>query len=163
MFKALGAVMTGAACAYFGFKGASALKKRAASLAEIISSLEMLESEIAFGLSRLSDALMRADTNGFFAAAAQKVGETGARTAWETALDENCDRLCLTDADCDILLTLGKTLGKTDAEDQIKNIRCAKALLGENEKAARGEYARCGKLFCGGGVLVGLMIIIILI
>ena len=46
MVKILGAIMTGFACGYLGFKISFAMKIRAESLNNIITSLEMLESEI---------------------------------------------------------------------------------------------------------------------
>ena len=48
MVKILGAIMTGFACGYLGFKISYAMKIRAESLNNIITSLEMLESEINF-------------------------------------------------------------------------------------------------------------------
>ena len=45
MVKILGAIMTGFACGYLGFKISFAMKIRAESLNNIITSLEMLESE----------------------------------------------------------------------------------------------------------------------
>ena len=44
MVKILGAIMTGFACGYLGFKISFAMKIRAESLNNIITSLEMLES-----------------------------------------------------------------------------------------------------------------------
>ena len=58
---------------------------------------------------------------------------------------------------------LGKNIGKTDTDDQLKNIRYIKTMIGEQEKQAQGEYSRFGKLYQSGGVLVGLMRVIILI
>ena len=69
----------------------------------------------------------------------------------------------MSDADSDILLMLGKNIGKTDTDDQLKNIRYIKTMIGEQEKQAQGEYIRFGKLYSSGGVLVGLMLVIILI
>ena len=71
--------------------------------------------------------------------------------------------ISLSDADSDILLMLGKNIGKTDTDDQLKNIRYIKTMIGEQEKQAQGEYSRFGKLYQSGGVLVGLMLVIILI
>ena len=61
MVKILGAVMTGFACGYLGFKISFAMKIRAESLNNIITSLEMLESEINFSMNKLKQAYMRVD------------------------------------------------------------------------------------------------------
>ena len=53
MVKILGAVMTGFACGYLGFKISFAMKIRAESLNNIITTLEMLESEINFSMNKL--------------------------------------------------------------------------------------------------------------
>lgn len=163
MVRILGAVMVGAACGYFGFRMSLSLKKRTKSLADIAASLEMLESEINFGANKLKKAFMRVDRNGLFTAAAQGIEEKGIKNAWSDAVNMSKTSLCLTDADSDILLMLGKNIGKTDTEDQIKNIKYIKTMINGQEKQAVSEYDRFGKLYRSGGILVGLMLVIILI
>ena len=137
MVKILGAIMTGFACGYLGFKISFAMKIRAESLNNIITSLEMLESEINFSMNKLKQAFMR--------------------------VNECSTKLSLKDADKDILMTLGKNIGKTDTDDQIKNIKYIKSMIAEQEKQAQSEYSRFGKMYRNGGVLVGLLIVIMLI
>lgn len=163
MVKVIGAVMTGFACGYFGFRLSMTLKTRVKSLADIRTSLEMLESEINFSVNKLKKAFMRVDRNGLFTAAAEAMEEKGAKTAWRDAVNASKGKLCLSDTDSDILLMLGKNIGKTDTDDQLKNIRYIKTMIGEQEKQAQGEYSQFGKLYQSGGVLVGLMLVIILI
>lgn len=163
MVKILGAVMVGCACGYLGLKKSLTLKRRAKSLLDISVSLEMLESEISFSVNKLKKAFMRVDRNGIFSAAAEDMDEKGVKKAWETAVNSSKSRLCLTDADEDILMMLGKNIGKTDTDDQIKNIKYIKKMISEQCKQAEGEYNRLGKMYRNGGVLAGLMLIIILI
>lgn len=163
MVKILGAVMTGFACGYFGFRMSMTLKTRLANLSDITASLEMLESEISFSVNKLKKAFLRVDRNGIFTLAAQMMDEKGIKTAWTEALNTLKGKLCLTDADTDILLMLGNSIGKTDSEDQIKNIKYIKSLIKEQEKQAGEEYSRFGKVYRNGGVLAGLMLIILLI
>lgn len=163
MVKVIGAIMTGFACGYFGFRLSMTLRTRAKSLADIRTSLEMLESEINFSVNKLKKAFMRVDRNGIFTAAAETMEEKGVKSAWNDAVGASKGKLCLSDADCDILLMLGKNIGKTDTDDQLKNIRYIKSMIGEQEKQAQSEYNRFGKLYSSGGVLVGLMLVIILI
>lgn len=163
MVKILGAVMTGFACGYFGFRMSMTLKTRLANLSDITASLEMLESEISFSVNKLKKAFLRVDRNGIFTLAAQMMDEKGIKTAWTEALNILKGKLCLTDADTDILLMLGNSIGKTDSEDQIKNIKYIKSLIKEQEKQAGEEYSRFGKVYRNGGVLAGLMLIILLI
>lgn len=123
MVKILGAVMTGFACGYLGFKISFAMKIRAESLNNIITSLEMLESEINFSMNKLKQAFMRVDKCGLFKFAAENMDEKGVKTAWTNAVNECSTKLSLKDADKDILMTLGKNIGRTDTDDQIKNIK----------------------------------------
>lgn len=163
MVKLVGAVLTAFACGCLGFCMSAMLKTRMTSLFDIVTSLEMLESEINFSINRLKKAFERADKNGLFKSAAEKIDENGIKKAWESAVEEHCGRLCITDEDKDILLMLGKNLGKTDTDDQIKNIKYIKTMIASQAKLAEEEYNRLGKLYRNGGVLVGAMAVIILI
>lgn len=163
MVKLIGAVMTGAACGYFGFRMRMTLKMRQKSLADICASLEALEGEIGFSVNRLKKAFERVDRSGLFTLAAENIERDGAKKAWCDAVHTMQTKLCLTDADCDALLMLGSNIGKTDSDEQIKSIRYVKSLVAAQEKQASEEYNRYARLYSGGGVLVGALIIIILI
>ena len=78
-------------------------------------------------------------------------------------MNECSTKLSLKDADKDILMTLGKNIGRTDTDDQIKNIKYIKSMIAEQEKQAQSEYSCFGKMYRNGGVLVGLLIVIMLI
>ncbi|MCI8403565.1 MAG: hypothetical protein HFE49_01550 [Clostridia bacterium] len=163
MVKIFGAVMTGFACGYFGFRMSMTLKTRLKNLGDIAASLEMLESEIVFSVNKLKKAFLSIDRNGLFTLAAEDMEDKGIGKAWAAAVNGIKSRLCLTEADSDILLMLGRSIGKTDTDDQIKNIKYIKSLIKEQEKQAREEYGRFGRIYRSGGVLAGLMLIILLI
>ena len=163
MVKLIGAVMTGFACGYFGFRLRMNLKTRLVSLTNILTSLEALESEISFSVNKLKKALKRADTNGLFALAAEKTEKMGAEKAWKEAVREMAGKLCLCGADCDALNLLAASLGKTDCGDQIKNIRYVKSLVTAQRSQAETEYTKYGKLYSSGGLLVGAFVVIVLI
>lgn len=163
MIKLMGAVMVGASCGYFGFRMSMSLKRRMENLSDIAVSLELLESEISFGQSRLTRAFERVDRNGLFKSAASRIEELGINKAWRAAVEENRTKMCLTDSDADTLLMLGKNLGKTDTDDQLKHIKYIKTIIEGLSREAREEYKRLGKMYRSGGVLAGLMLIIILI
>lgn len=163
MIKLMGAVMVGASCGYFGFRMSMSLKRRMENLSDIAVSLELLESEISFGQSRLTRAFERVDRNGLFKLAASRIEELGINKAWRAAVEESRTKMCLTDSDADTLLMLGKNLGKTDTDDQLKHIKYIKKIIEGLSREAREEYKRLGKMYRSGGVLAGLMLIIILI
>lgn len=163
MVKILGAAMTGFACAYFGFRMSTALRTRLRSLGDIADSLELLEGEILFSANRLKKALLQTGKSSIFTLAAEKMESANAEGAWTEAVNEQKAKLCLTEADSKTLLMLGKSIGKTDAENQIKNIRYVKTLIAAQKEQAAEEYSRYGRLYRNGGILVGLMAVIILI
>lgn len=139
------------------------LKTRAVSLADIRASLELLESEISFSVNKLKKAFIRADRNGLFALAAENIEALGAKQAWNKALKEMRGKLCLSGADVDALMLLGQNIGRTDKDDQLKNIRYVKTMTAQQESEARAEYERLGKLYMSGGVLMGLLVVTVLI
>lgn len=163
MVKLMGAVMTGFACGYFGFRLSMSLKKRVRSLTDICTSLEMLESEIGFTAERLKRAFLRVDRNGLFTSAAAEIEDKGVKKAWNGAVEKSQKELCLTDADCEALRMLGETIGKTDADNQIKHIKYVKTAVMAQRDGAQAEYDRFGRVYRNGGILIGLMIIIILL
>ena len=162
MLRFIAAVMTGGACAFLGLRLRLVMKTRAKSLADILTSLELLESEIDFGMNRLSNALNRADTNGLLALAAGLVEECGAKKAWENAVTDMREKLCLTDADCEAVMLLGASMGKTDSAEQVKHIRYVKSLTAAQKEQAQSEYERAAKLYSTGGVLIGALVVVIL-
>lgn len=162
-----GAAAVFASCAVMGFSLSDRLKKRVGYLGNIIEALSLLETEIAFGRSRVKEAFLRVDaacdTRRLFKAAAEKMEKDGIKKAWRGAVEEKRDELRLTDADAEAVMSLGERLGMTDTENQIKNIRYVKGRLEPLLKEAEGEYGQAGRLYRGGGILAGLFLILILL
>ncbi len=162
-----GAAAVFASCTVMGFSLSDRLKKRAGYLGNIIEALSLLETEIAFGRSRVKEAFLRVDaacdTRGLFKTAAEKMEEEGIKKAWRGAVEEKRDELRLTDADAEAVISLSERLGMTDTENQIKNIRYVKGRLEPLLKEAEGEYGQAGRLYRGGGILVGVFLILILL
>lgn len=162
MIGIVGAVLTGVTCALLGFKMSASLKKRVTSLNSIINSLEILESEINFGMNKLKQAFLRLD-NHIFDVVAKNMECMGIREAVLAAVCECENELCFKKEDSDALVMLGENIGRTDVENQIKNIMYIKSILSDNQRKAKDEYERFGTLYRNGGILVGLMIVTILI
>lgn len=165
--KLVGATVIFIVCAYAGFSLSDRLKKRCVYLRNVCTALNLLETEIAFGGSRLKQAFIRldsaADTRGLFKTAAEKTEELGIKRAWQESVEEKQEELRLTEKDTEVLKSLGGRLGMTDTENQIKNISYAKKQLEAQISQAEGEYERTGRLYRSGGILVGLFLILILI
>lgn len=162
-----GAAAVFISCAVMGFSLSDRLKKRARYIGNIIEALSLLETEIAFGQSRVREAFLRVDTacdtRGLFKTAAERIEKSGIKKAWRGAVEEKKDELRLTGADAEAVIALGERLGMTDTENQIKNIRYVKGRLEPLLKEAEGEYGQAGRLYRGGGILVGLFLILILL
>lgn len=163
--KLIGAAMIFIACAYCGFSLSDRLKKRQMYLGNMITALNLLETEISFGGSRLKRAFIRldtaADTRGLFKTAADKTETLGIKKAWSEAVTEKQDELCFSDADAEVLTSFGERLGMTDTENQVKNIRYVKNRLEAQLAAAQTEYKSMGRVLRSGGILSGLFLVLI--
>lgn len=163
--KFIGAVMVFIVCAYCGFSLSDRLKKRQMYLSNIITALNLLETEISFGGSRLKRAFIRLDgaseTCGLFKTAADRTETLGIKKAWREAVEEKQDELRLTNADTETLMSLGERLGMTDTENQVKNIRYVKNRLEAQLTAAQTEYKSMGRVLRSGGILAGLFLVLI--
>jgi stage III sporulation protein AB len=164
--KFMGAIMIISVCVYAGFRSADRLKKRSVYLRNILTALNILETEIEFGGKQLKKAFetldKSSDTRGIFRLAAEKTEALGIKRAWSEAVNEKKTELCLCDDDTEALTALGTRLGMTDTENQIKNISYVRELLTAQQETAEGEYKRLGRLYRSGGVLGGLFLVLIL-
>lgn len=166
MIKGVGLILIGAACAAWGFSMADRLKKRRDFLEAFITSLSVLETEIAFGRHELRTIFKGMDNErlmGFYALCADRIRSTGAREAWETAARLTSGAAWLDENDVAAISSLGAELGRTDIEGQRKNIGRARELLMLRADNARREYDRLARVYRGCGILAGAFIVIVLI
>ena len=163
--KLIGAVMIFIACAYFGIRKSTELKGRCTSLRNLETAMGYLETEISFSANNLKRAFENinksTDTRSLFGDAAKMIEEFGIKKAWGYAVMKNT--MPILNSDKELLLMLGTKLGKTDMQNQLKHIGYIKTLLNAQGTVAENEYARLGKIYRSGGVLVGLFIILVII
>lgn len=154
------------ASSFLGFQKAGQLSKRCQSLLQLESALSVLKGEIGFSANHLKEAFMqlsRLIVNGaLFSDAARSIEAEGVRKAWKESVQRHRKNLCLEEADVQALLTLGAELGRTDRENQIKNIRHVEALLKAQYTEAKLQYDKMAKLYRGAGVLAGVFAVIVL-
>lgn len=164
--KLIGAAIILAVCVYAGFSMSDRLKKRCVYLQNICEALNLLETEISFGKSRLKQAFIKinsaVNTQGLFKNAADNMENMGIKKAWREAVGNTQGKLKFNEDDAQILMLLSERLGMTDTEDQIKNIAYTRCRIEGNLKAAENEYAKMGKLYRNGGILAGLFLVLIL-
>ncbi len=165
--KVIGAVMIFCACAFMGFTLSDRLKKRRLYLNNMCQALNLLETEISFGASRLKRAFVKinsaADTRGLFKSVSESMEEKGIKRAWREAAEAKKAELCFNGEDTEALLTLGERLGMTDTGDQVKNIAYTRRRLEGCLAAAEREYETMGRLYRNGGILIGLFLVLLLI
>ena len=144
---------------------------RPQQLRTIESALQMLETEIAFALTPLPDALRKVGKRAggcvgeFFFSVGTLLDSDSARSSgetWEAELENLVSQAFLTSMDADILRSFGYTLGVSDREDQIKNLRLVQEQLRHQE--AEADKLRDGnqRIWRTIGFLGGLAVVFIL-
>lgn len=144
---------------------------RPRQLGKIRSALHMLETEIAFALTPLPDALSKTGTRiggpagEFFLSVSSSLDGSAVSSSgesWEAGLETLGHQGFLTSSDIDILRSFGYTLGISDREDQIRNLRLVQEQLRLQEAAADREKEGNRKLWRTVGFLGGLAVVLIL-
>ncbi len=152
---------------WWGLIKSNELKLRVESLENIKAALGVLESEISFSSHYLKDAFLRIERlcpcGELFGGTAEKMKRLPVRDAWCDTLVELSKGYKLKQSDVDILKTFSAELGKSDKEQQIKNIHRITELLKVSVADAREEYKTMAKLYRSTGILTGLFIVIILL
>lgn len=168
--KVIGSIMVIFSTALIGFNYASALEKRKRSLMDFQTALTMLESEISFAANPLATAFLAISKNipspvgSFFYDIAQLIEKhsLNIQKTWNNTLQKYVKALCLTQADVEIILTFAAQMGKTDIENQLKNIRHTIDQLKMQTALAAQTCDKNKKLYQSFGVLLGILIAILL-
>ncbi len=164
--KLLGAGLIFLSGMMWGMYKAKILADRERSLKSIITALGMLESEILFSSNRLKTALLSiadmSSCRNLFKEAADKMEDESVFNAWTQAVNKVKKEMCLTEKDAEIVGLLGAELGKSDKEQQIRNIRHVTALLNTAALEAHGEYLTSAKMYRSLGISGGLFLAILL-
>ncbi|HWR55569.1 MAG TPA: stage III sporulation protein SpoIIIAB [Negativicutes bacterium] len=168
--KMLGATLVIAATSWAGFEAAQRFQQRPRQLRELQSCLQMLETEINYGLTPLPTALEklaegREGPIGDFCCAVKNElfahqGMT-MRAAWNISLDLLGKHCALTECDQNILRNFGATLGMSDRHDQIKHLKLAMSQLAAAETSAWEEKLKNERMFRALGILGGLAVVIL--
>lgn len=169
--KLLGGGMTIAATSWIGFETANRYRMRPLNLRYLQACLQMLETEINYGLTPLPRALEKiAATHqgivgqlfGTVQYMLQNTPGTTVGKAWQEAVDLLWARLFFTEADYQMLLNFGTTLGASDRKDQIKHVKLIMAQIANAEAQAWEEKNKNERMFKTLGFLAGLTVVILL-
>ncbi|MCK8817499.1 stage III sporulation protein SpoIIIAB [Natroniella sulfidigena] len=152
-----------------GFVIAKQFILRVKELQELQTALQMLETEISYGLTPLPQAFAKIATNLSTSVAelfsvAQKELESGstAQQAWQEAIDQVFIETALGERDKEVLINLGYNLGQSASQDQQKHLGLAQHKLTNLYQQAVEEKEQKVKLWRYLGVLVGLFVVILI-
>ncbi len=170
MLKLLGAlcVMLGALCC--GLRGVEGLRRRRDVLEELRASLVFLAEELSFHLTPLPQLLERlgrerkGSVGAFFRqvlATLERDPEGGVRLGWRQGMTKHLTML--KEEERQVLVEVGRTLGRYDAATQQQVLLQAAQRLGAFRDQARCEAQRLGRVYvsvsAAGGAALVLMLV----
>jgi stage III sporulation protein AB len=167
----MGAVMLIIASGIVGLVVARNYSLRPQQIRYLQNAMQMLETEILYGLTPLPLALKRVGKrlphpiNDLFYKTADLLIEGEGLTAgeaWEIALHDLEEESALLPEDLDILVYFGQSLGGSDREEQSKNLKLVKEHLINMEKKADQLKEKNQKLWQYLGFSLGAIIALIL-
>jgi stage III sporulation protein AB len=171
LLKFVGALLVLLAGTLFGFFQAQQLSRRPKQIRQLILALGRLETEIAYGFTHLPDALTALSRQSaeplsrMFGQMADQLNAAAGRSVneiWQAAVRDGWKLTSMKEAEKEIMLQLGVTLGQTDREDQVKHLRLGVAQLQAEEELARDEQKRYEKMWKSLGVLSGALVVILI-
>lgn len=170
MIKLVGAILTIGATSRLGFIFAARLERRKNTLIGFKDALSLLESEIGFAQNSLCKAFYNISrtipppVGSFFSDIYEKLSE-GADTCqtWEKTLARHSGALCLTGADIDTLVSFAARLGRSDTENELKNICNTMVRLNIQIADAKNICDTNKKVCQSAGVLCGVLIAVLMI
>lgn len=161
-----------AASTFIGYTFAGRYKTRVAELNDLLFALEIFETKIKYTYDSLTTSFLYiADTlktkvYRIFFVTAEEIKENkndSAGDCFKRVVDGEKIFLSLNKEDIEILKELGVSLGQTDMEGQVKNIKLVYNSLKRQLETAKEEKNKNFKMYRNMGMLSGLVIIIILL
>jgi stage III sporulation protein AB len=154
-----------------GFQAAKVYAHRPKEIRRLIIGLKLLETEILYSLTALPLALdhvakrIPKETGHIFSTASTYLAQydgLSTEDCWEMAIEKTWKKTAMRNEEKEILIHLGKVLGKSDKLDQKKHIQLAAMNLQAEEEAAREEQKKYEKLCKSLGFLSGILAVILL-
>lgn len=170
MLKLLGTLCVMAGTVWCGSGAVGELRRRALALDELHAGLIWLEEELTFRLSPLPQLLeqlgrsRRGEVGRFFQETAdllQKDPEEGLRQSWRQAMVRQLS--LLRPEERQVVLELGQTLGRYDAQTQRQALAQGARRLAAFRDEAREEVRRLGKVYAALSLAGGAAVILVLV
>lgn len=171
-FKMLGGLLIILSSGLMGVLYANKLSFRYRELVNLRRAMQMLETEVVYGVTPLPVALSSVSnkTEGsivsFFGNVSQSLSERSCYTV-EEAWSDSADKLLLQSSmlkiDIELIKYFGNILGSSDREDQKKHFRLFYLQLAHHEDAAMEEIKKSAKMYGSLGFLLGIAVFIIMV
>ena len=165
-----GAFLLIISCGSLGLYNAARIRKRPVELRECLTALVLLDTEIFWGSTPLPEAfsILRDRTDGawsgFFAQVSERLqkGE-GAQVAWNNTISSQEKNFCLKQEDWQVIKDVGKGLGRSDREEQHKQIELVRQQIALVKEHAAQWSEKQAKMWSYLGFLGGIAGVIFLI
>lgn len=157
---------------FIGYFLANKFTSRVSEINDLLLALDIFETKIKYTYDSLTTSFLFIADNlktkiyRIFFIAAEEINQNknlSAGDIFRKVVDEERIFLNLNNDDIEILKQLGVSLGQTDIEGQIKNIKLVSSSLKRKLEEAKEEKSKNFKLYRNMGMLSGLIIIIILL
>lgn len=171
LFKFVYSIIIIGCSSLLGFIFANTYVERTKLLNALLSTIQMLETEIVYGATPLPILMekvgskSKAEIRKIFLSTADLLNKNQGQTfeeVWYYSVIKETKDTSFSKEDVDLLLSLGKNLGISNSEDQMKHIRLVQEELKRYYELALIEQGKNVKLFKNLGFLLGITIVIIL-
>ena len=158
--------------AFIGYLLANKYSERVKEINDVLLALDIFETKIKYTYDSLSTVFsfiadnLKTKVFRIFYISGEEIKENkndSAGDIFKEVVEEEKIFLSLKRDDIEILKELGVSLGQTDLEGQLKNIRLVRTSFENQLKGAQEEKLKNYKMYRNLGVLTGLVIIIILL
>ena len=165
--KLLGSILIIISFSGFGIFKSFSLSRKCKILLELKNIIEALKIEIGFLKKDLGSALISASENSgistLFSDFSDNLKHYDVDTSWYKSLENNTFGMYLTEDESDIVKTLSKGLGKTDADNQINHLNYVLTLISGLYTDACNEYKEKGNVYKSMGIATGILAALLLI
>jgi stage III sporulation protein AB len=171
MVKLIGAAIILFSASMMGWQIGKYYAYRPVQLRALLLALQMLETEIVYGLTPLHRAFVKIGRR-----VPQEIGTLFLKTAeyllaeealsaqgcLQKAIDQHWPATALRKEEREVLTSLGYVLGGSDRDDQQKHLRLAITHLRGLEEEARADQSKYEKMYKSLGFLGGLLVVILM-
>lgn len=157
-------------CGCLGLIKATHIKKRPQEIRDLINALALLDTEIYWGVVPLPEAfrVLKERTESpwkyfFTRLEAEIKAGANASTAWGKCIHEQRNKSCLLDDDWKVIQAIGQGLGRSDRNEQHKQLELGQRHLLAIDEKARQQVEGKAKMWSYMGFLCGMVIVIMII